>query len=104
MFCPFDRLIIKQFALEEKTPGGIIMPDKAREKHAPRRGEVIHVGPKCIYVWVGDQVVFKQPMGDSDVYVDGIPDEDGKITEYVFATESDILAVTNRDIVERANP
>ena len=94
MFCPFNRLIIKQADAESKTPGGIIIPEKAKGKIAPRRGEVIEAGPECKYVKKGDEVVFDR----TTVAYDGIPDADGQIVEYVFAKEEDILAVGNRDL------
>jgi co-chaperonin GroES (HSP10) len=94
MFCPFNRLIIKQADAESKTPGGIIIPEKAKGKIAPRRGEVIEAGPECKYVQKGDEVVFDR----ATVCYDGIPDADGQIVEYVFAKEEDILAVGNREL------
>jgi co-chaperonin GroES (HSP10) len=78
--------------MESVSAGGIIIPDAAKDKHPPRRGEVIYAGDKCVYCQVGDKVVFDK----GDALYDGIPDESGTIIEYVFLKEEAILAITNR--------
>jgi len=86
-----DRVLIKPLEAEEKTPGGIILPEKAQEK--PREGEVIAVGPgalnekgerKPMSVKVGDIVVYSE-FGGTEITYEG--------TDYLLIKESDILAI-----------
>ena len=86
-----DRVIVKALEAEEKTAGGIIIPDNAKEK--PQKGEVIAVGPGKIAdsgqkiameVKKGDKVLYGKYSG-TEVTVDG--------KEYLIMRESDILAV-----------
>jgi chaperonin GroES len=86
-----DRVIVKGLEAEEKTAGGIVLPDTAREK--PQEGEVVAVGPGKVTesgkvvpleVCVGDRVVFSKYGGDEITH-------DGE--EYKILRESDILAV-----------
>lgn len=86
-----DRVVIKVLEEEEKTPGGIVLPDTAKEK--PQVGEVIAVGPGRTLdngqkvtpeVKKGDKVVFSR-YGGTEVKIDG--------EEYLIMRESDILAV-----------
>jgi chaperonin GroES len=87
MICPFDRLIVIQEAAEEKTAGGIIIPEKAKKKTQPFKGKVYACGDKCQYVKMGDIVMF-----DSEkVFTDRIAGE-----EYVFMKEEAVLVITNR--------
>ena len=91
-FRPFhDRVLVKRVEAEEKTPGGIIIPDTAKEK--PVEGEVLAVGPgardetgmvRPLDVKVGDRVLFAKWAG-TEVIIDG---EDRMIMK-----ESDILGV-----------
>ena len=85
-----DRVVVEQIEAEEKTAGGIVLPDAAKEK--PQRGKVIAVGSgkvlddgsrAALSVAKGDEVLFGKYSG-SDVKVDG--------TEYKILRESDILA------------
>ena len=85
-----DRVVFRPMEAEERTAGGIVLPDAAREKQ--QRGTVIAVGPgrlldsgeRCpVSVKVGDQVLFGK-YGGTEIEVDG---EDVKILR-----ESDILA------------
>ncbi len=85
-----DRIVVKRLDAEEKTAGGIILPDAAKEK--PQRGEIIAVGPGKLLdsgkraapdVAVGDTVVFGKYSG-TEVKVDGV--------EFVIMRENDILA------------
>ena len=66
-----DRIVIKRFEAEEKTAGGILLPDSARNK--PQKGEVLAVGPGrqtkdgktvALQVKVGDTVLFTNWAGD----------------------------------------
>jgi chaperonin GroES len=86
-----DRVVVKRIDAEEKSTGGIIIPDTAKEK--PQQGEVIAVGPggrdeagKLIPldVNVGDRVLFGKWSG-TEVKIDGI--------EYLIMKESDIMGV-----------
>ena len=85
-----DRVVVKPLDAEEKTAGGIVLPDTAKEK--PQRGKVTSVGPgkllddgarAAIAVSVGDEVLFGKYSGN-EVKVDGV--------EYKILRESDILA------------
>ena len=86
-----DRVVIKRIEAEEKTTGGIIIPDTAKEK--PQQGEVIAVGPggrdeagKLIPIDVkaGDRVLFGKWSG-TEVKLDGV--------EYLIMKESDLMGV-----------
>ena len=87
-----DRVLIKVLDPEEKTSGGIIIPDTAKEK--PQEGEVVAVGPGAINdggkltpmdVKVGDIVLFGKWSG-TEVKIDG--------KEYSIMKESDIMGVS----------
>ena len=87
-----DRIVVEAAAKEEKTAGGIILPDSAQEK--PQRGTVLAVGPgkrldsgqlAAIDVNVGDVVLYGKYSG-TEVSVDG--------KDYVILRADDILAVT----------
>jgi chaperonin GroES len=90
-----DRVLIKRIAEEEKTRGGIIIPDSAKEK--PVEGEVVAAGGgrieksgkvRPLDVKAGDRVLFGKYSG-TDVKVDG--------AELLIMREDDILAViTNK--------
>jgi chaperonin GroES len=86
-----DRVVIKRIEAEEKTTGGIIIPDTAKEK--PQQGEVIAVGPGGrdesgklipIDVKVRDRVLFGKWSG-TEVKLDGV--------EYLIMKESDLMGV-----------
>ena len=86
-----DRVVVKRVEQEEKTAGGIIIPDTAKEK--PMEGEVLSVGPGArsedgkihpLDVKVGDRILFGKWSG-TEVKLDGI--------EYLIMKESDIMGV-----------
>jgi chaperonin GroES len=86
-----DRIIVTRIAEEEKTAGGIIIPDTAKEK--PQEGKVIAVGKgkvsddgKTIALDIkkGDKILFSKYAG-SEVKVNG--------TEYLIMREEDVLGV-----------
>jgi chaperonin GroES len=86
-----DRVVVKRIEAEEKSAGGIIIPDTAKEK--PQQGEVIAVGPggrdetgKLIPIdlRVGDRVLFGKWSG-TEVKLDG--------EEYLIMKESDVMGV-----------
>jgi chaperonin GroES len=89
-----DRLIVKRFEEEERTKGGIIIPDNAKEK--PQQGEVIAVGAGKILedgkkapleVKKGDRVLFGKYSG-TEIKIDG--------TEYLMMREEDILGIVEK--------
>lgn len=81
-----DRVIVKAAAAEEKTAGGIIIPDTAKEK--PQRGTVVAAGPgkkdEPMTVKSGDSILYGKYAG-TEVSFEG--------EEYLIMRESDILAV-----------
>ena len=87
-----DRVLIKVLDSEEKTSGGIIIPDTAKEK--PQEGEVVAVGPGAMNdtgkvaqmdVKIGDIVLFGKWSG-TEVKIDG--------KEYSIMKESDIMGIS----------
>jgi len=88
-----DRIIVRRQAAEEKTSGGIILPDTAQNK--PQRGEVIAVGPgklkkdgkrAAMQLKAGDQVLFTSWAGDE--YQDR-----ARKDEILVMHEADVLCV-----------
>ena len=83
-----DRVLVEPLSAEEKTAGGIIIPDTAQEK--PQRGRVVAVGKGTkehpISVKVGDNVLYGKYSGTDLKY-------EGK--DYLIMKESDILAIIN---------
>jgi chaperonin GroES len=86
-----DRILVKRLSGEEKTKGGIIIPDTAKEK--PHEGEVVAVGngkildngqKHALDVKVGDRILFSKYSG-TEVKIDG--------DEYTIMREDDILGV-----------
>ena len=86
-----DKIVVERLEADDKTAGGIILPDTAKEK--PKQGKVLAVGDgKALdngkradfQVKVGDRVLFTSYAG-SEVNVDG--------KEFLIMTEDDILAV-----------
>ncbi len=86
-----DHVVLKPLEAEDKTAGGIILPDTAKEKST--KGEVVAVGKGKIlssgkrvdpHVKKGDKVIYGKYSG-TDVKIDG--------TEYKIVTENEILAV-----------
>lgn len=89
-----DRLIVKRFDEEERTKGGIIIPDNAKEK--PQQGEVIAVGSGKVLedgkkapleVKKGDRVLFGKYSG-TEIKIDG--------NEYLMMREEDILGIVEK--------
>ena len=86
-----DRVVVKRIDAEQKTAGGIIIPDTAKEK--PQEGEVVAVGEGKVFdngnvrapkVKAGDKVLFGKYSG-TEVKLDG--------TEYLVVKEDDIFAI-----------
>ena len=86
-----DRVVVRRLNAEEKTAGGIIIPDTAKEK--PSQGEIVAVGPGGrdeagklvpLDVKAGDRILFGKWSG-TEVKIDGV--------EYLIMKESDIMGV-----------
>ena len=86
-----DRVLVKRLESEEKTAGGLYIPDTAKEK--PSRGEVVAAGPGKIAddgkkiamaVKAGDKVLFNKYAG-TEIKIDGV--------EHLVMREDDILAI-----------
>ena len=89
-----DRVLVKQSQAEERTAGGIVLPDAAKEK--PQRGVVIAAGPgklmdsgqrATMSLKKGDEVFYGKYSG-TEIKIDG--------DEYVILRESDVLAVIEK--------
>ena len=88
-----DKLVVKRLEAEDKTSGGIVLPDTAKEK--PRQGKVLSVGDgkllengkrAAFQVKEGDRVLFSSYAGN-EVTIDG--------EELLIMSEDDILAVVD---------
>jgi chaperonin GroES len=86
-----DRIVVRRIDAEEKTAGGIIIPDTAKEK--PMEGEVVAVGPGArdekgqlvaLDVKAGDRILFGKWSG-TEVKIDG--------EEFLIMKESDVMGV-----------
>ena len=86
-----DRLLVQRLEEEEKTAGGIIIPDSAKEK--PAEGKVVAVGPGkvsdsgervALQVKEGDVILFSK-YGGTDVKLDG--------DDYLIMREDDVLGI-----------
>ena len=86
-----DRVLVKRVEEEEKTKGGIIIPDTAKEK--PQEGKVISTGPGArdekgalvpLDVKAGDRILFGKWSG-TEIKLDGV--------EYLIMKESDIMGI-----------
>ncbi|MEW6197186.1 MAG: co-chaperone GroES [Planctomycetota bacterium] len=87
-----DRVVVQPFEAEERTRGGIVLPDTAREK--PQRGKVIATGPGKLLEKTGERGQMSLKVGDAVFYgkYSGTEVEiDGD--KYVILRESDVLAV-----------
>ena len=89
-----DRVVVKRVEQDQKSAGGIIIPDTAKEK--PTEGEVIAVGPggrdesgkiHPLDVKEGDRILFGKWSG-TEVKLDN--------TEYIIMKESDIMGIVNK--------
>jgi len=89
-----DRILVKRLSEEEKTKGGIIIPDSAKEK--PQEGEVMAVGngkvldngtKMALEVKAGDRILFSKYSG-TEVKIDG--------EEYTIMREDDILGIVTK--------
>src|SRR3954451_10958794 len=94
-----DRVVVRRIEAEEKTKGGIIIPDTAKEK--PQEGEIIAVGPgardesgriNALDVRAGDRVLFGKWSG-TEVRLDG--------EDLLIMKESDIMGVVEETVASR---
>jgi chaperonin GroES len=86
-----DRVVVKPMDAEQKTSGGIIIPDNAKEK--PQKGEVVAVGPGKVND-KGQRIEMTLKKGDKILYGKYSGTEitiDGK--EYLVVRESDVVAI-----------
>lgn len=88
-----EKIVVQRMEAEDKTAGGIILPDNAKEK--PKQGKILSLGEGKMLdngqrapfqVKVGDKVLFSSYAGN-EVTVDG--------KEYLVMTEDDLLAIVN---------
>jgi len=89
-----DRILVRRVAEEEKTKGGIIIPDTAKEK--PAEGEVVAVGPgkpndkgviRPLEVKCGDRVLFGKYSGN-EIKIDGV--------EHIILREDEVLGIIEK--------
>ena len=94
-----DRVVVRRLEAEEKTAGGIIIPDTAKEK--PQEGEVIAVGPGArdetgklipLDVKQGDRILFGKWSG-TEVKIDG--------QELLIMKESDIMGIIDESAAKK---
>jgi len=94
-----DRVVVRRVEEEQKTAGGIIIPDTAKEK--PMQGEVVAVGPgarnekgeiQALDVKVGDRILFGKWSG-TEVKLDG--------QELLIMKESDIMGVLDASVAQK---
>ncbi|CAD7023839.1 co-chaperone GroES [Pseudorhizobium endolithicum] len=94
-----DRILVRRVESEEKTKGGIIIPDTAKEK--PQEGEVIAVGPgarneqgqiQVLDVKVGDRILFGKWSG-TEIKIDG--------EDLLIMKESDVMGVIEARVAEK---
>ncbi len=77
-----DKLVVERTQAVEKTAGGIVIPDTAKEK--PEQGKVISVGREVKEVKSGDEILFGK-YSPTEVKIDG--------KEYLLIKEEDVLAI-----------
>ena len=94
-----DRVVVRRIDAEEKTKGGIIIPDTAKEK--PMEGEIVAVGPgargedgkiQALDVKAGDRVLFGKWSG-TEVRIDG--------EDLLIMKESDIMGIVEQTIAKK---
>src|SRR3982075_354078 len=94
-----DRVVVRRIESDDRTAGGIIIPDTAKEK--PQEGEVIAVGPGArdeagklipLDVKAGDRILFGKWSG-TEVKIDG--------ADYLIMKESDIMGVLTEEVARK---
>ncbi|MCU0705600.1 MAG: co-chaperone GroES [Fimbriiglobus sp.] len=89
-----DRIIVRREASEEKTAGGILLPDTAKKK--PQRGTVLAVGPGKLNLEDGSRMPMQLKAGDVVLFTAWAGDEfqdNKKAGEVLVMHESDVMAV-----------
>ena len=87
-----DRILVQRLASEEKTSGGILLPDTAKEK--PQKGKVIAVGPGKLKK-DGQRAAMQVKVGDTVLFTSWAGDEIKK----QFATADDLLIMREEDVL-----
>jgi len=88
-----DKIVIERLEADERTAGGIILPDTAKEK--PKQGKVVSLGDGKL-LEDGKRAVFQVKVGDRVLFTSYAGNEvthEGK--EYLIMTEDDVLAVVD---------
>ncbi|MEJ1117565.1 co-chaperone GroES [Phyllobacterium sp. CCNWLW109] len=94
-----DRILVRRVEFEEKTSGGIIIPDTAKEK--PQEGEVLAVGPgtrneagqiQPLELKTGDRILFGKWSG-TEIKING--------EELLIMKESDVMGIVEAQTIER---
>ncbi len=94
-----DRIVVRRLESEEKTKGGIIIPDTAKEK--PQEGEVVAVGPGArneqgqivaLDVRAGDRILFSKWSG-TEIKIDG--------EDFLIMKESDVMGVIEAEAEQK---
>ena len=94
-----DRVVVKRIDADEKTTGGIIIPDTAKEK--PQEGEIIAAGPGArdesgklvpLDVKAGDRILFGKWSG-TEVKIDG--------EELLIMKESDVMGIIDEPVAKK---
>jgi chaperonin GroES len=94
-----DRIVVRRLESEEKTRGGIIIPDTAKEK--PQEGEVVAVGPGArneqgqivaLDVKTGDRILFGKWSG-TEIKIDG--------EDFLIMKEADVMGVIDAQVEQK---
>jgi chaperonin GroES len=89
-----DRIVVKRFAAQEKTAGGILLPDTAKDK--PQKGEVLEVGPGRL-LKDGSRRPLQVKKGDVILFTNWAGDEFKQGTDQILLMrEEDVLAVIEK--------
>lgn len=95
-----DRIIVRREAAEDKSFGGIILPEAAQKK--PQRGTIVAVGPGKVNKKDGKHMPMQLKAGDKVLFTSWAGDEvnpgkrpEGKTGELLIMHEEDVLAVVN---------
>lgn len=88
-----DRIVIRREEAQEKTTGGIVLPDSAKNK--PQRGKVVAVGPGRVRPKDGSRVPLQVKVGDTVLFTNWAGDEfkQFKGDDVLLMREEDVLAV-----------
>jgi chaperonin GroES len=87
-----DRILVQRVASEEKTAGGILLPDNAKEK--PQKGKIVAVGPGKVKK-DGGRAAMQVKVGDTVIFTSWAGDEVNK----QFSTGDDLLIMREEDVL-----